>query len=200
MQSIIPAITTVIGKCVGVYSRKMSAQRTFYSIVLNHGGIKDSAMNRLAKLCDCVTHQNLLSKLNAIADRYDLELIQWRKQCEEYGIVFDNVDLLVRPRRETQSTANTMYHMVQAMAVKERVTTTGTGLDTTSPATTIDTIQPENVIPSNDDYRSIRSLMINQVLKIWAEMPCMTSLKLPILSEQHEYSDVMKKRSEMVRA
>lgn len=95
-----PALTTTIGKCLGIYSKHLSAQRFYYSILLSNGGLKDASINRLAKLYDCTTHQNLLPKLNAIADRYDIGLQQWVKKNQQFGIVFDNVDVYVTPRRE----------------------------------------------------------------------------------------------------
>lgn len=196
IQSITPAITSVIGKCLGIYSRKLSALRTFYSLMLSHGGVLDTTMNRLARLYDCTTHQSLQPKLNELAKRYNLDLMEWIKQNKGFAIVFDNVDVFTKPRSASASKSNTMFHMVQAIAVKERVEATGSDLG--PPHITVENIKPADVIPSEGDYSNLKGLMVNEVLKIWSEIPGLQKVKMPMKSEKHKYTHMMNKKSEMV--
>ena len=92
-----------------------------YNIILHDGGTKEQTIDRLAKLYDCTTHQSILPKLNILASRYDLELKEWIADGTKFSIVLDNVDSYVKPRRETKDKGNVMYHMVQAIAVADRV-------------------------------------------------------------------------------
>lgn len=198
LLSLTPAISTVIGKCVGIYSRKLSALRTLNSIILSEGGISNVTMNRMAKLYDCTTHQSLLPKLNVIASRFNIDLNRWVSHDHQFSIVFDNVDIFIKPRMESSFKTNTMYHMVQAMAVKDRVRTAIS--DRSPPYINLDNIEPSDLLPSETDVSELSSLMVNEVLKVWSEIDCLKGVKLPLVSKQHRYSSEMRNRSSMVKS
>lgn len=195
VQSVTAAITTVIGKCLGIYNKNLSALRTFYTFLLSDGGLTNIAMNRLAKLYDCTTHQSFLPKLNALSSRTNFDLQHWIAQKTEFGIVFDNVDVLVRPRMESSNKSNNMFHMVQAIAVKERVVAQHTDR---GPLVLVDDLKPSHVVPSMIDYTNMKRMLVNEVMTIWSTIPALQRLKLPIESEKHTYSHLMSKRSELV--
>ena len=189
----IPAITTAVGKCISIYSRSLPALRTFYSLILSNGGITDACMNRLARLSDTVTHQNLLGKLNELAGRWDVSLRTW----PQFNIVMDNVDMLVKPRHDDSSKSNKMYHMVQAIAVEDRVLTQADD-DSRQPAISIATLKPTDVYPDQSDTAFLRGLFINKVIQLLGEMPALQNLELTKKPKHHIYSKLMSKKSNMV--
>lgn len=157
------------------------------------GGMKDASMNRLAKLYDCTTHQSILPKINALGKRHLFDLGKWTAEGIEYSIVFDNVDILTRPRRESAKVSNKMHHMVQAMAVQERVKVP----EKKPPAIPIDSIKPGDVIAKAEDEQQLRRLMVDYVKRILQqECPGISSLTLE--PEEHQYSHLMKKPTPMV--
>lgn len=163
-----------------------------YGLILSNGGITNSSMNRMAKLYDCTTSQNLLGKLNKMASRYAVDLDTW----DEFGIVVDNVDIFVKPRREMSTKTNQMFHMVQAIAVEERVQ--ASILDN-APAISVDKIQPDDVLPSETDKSRVRNLMCSKVIQIWSTMPALKDIDVAPPQEHHQYSEHMSKRSNQVR-
>lgn len=193
-ESIIPAVTAVIAKCVGIYSRRLSSMRTFYSIVLSQGGVTAVTMNRLARLYDCTTYQSVLPKLNLIAEGYLVDLNEWIVRRKEFAVVFDNVDMYVKPRMESKSKSNTMSHMVQAIAVQERVEAKDKG----EPHTYIDDIKASELVPTAREMEKMRRLMVDEVLRVWSAIPGLKDVKLELRDETHEYSTFMKKKSQLV--
>lgn len=193
IESVTPAITTVVGKCLGIYSKRLSAQRTFYSLVLSDGGLTDVAMNRLAKLYDCVTHQALLPKVDSIASGFDRDINTWKQDGKQFSIVFDNIDIYIRRRKESSTSTNLMQNMVQAIAVLDRIIS-----DSSRDHLKIDEVQPGHILPSEDDSQTLKKLMADEVLRIWSDIPVIKQLKLTSLTDQHDYSDMMRKKSEMV--
>lgn len=192
LDSIQPAITTLIGKCLGIYSRRLSALRSIYSLILSDGGITDSCMNRLAKLYDTVTHQNIIGKVNDLAGRFDAELQHWN----DFSIVFDNVDMMVKPRREAADKSNQMYHMVQAIAVQDRVVAEP-GACSKDPKTEVESITPQHVYPDNKDDKELRQLMVSAVVRILREMPALQTVEVAE-EPPHRYTPQTSKKSRQV--
>lgn len=190
MDYLRPAVTALIGKCLGIYSDKFAALRTFYSLILSDGGITDAAMNRLARLYDCVTHQSIINKLTAMAARYDIPMNSWR----EFSIVLDNVDIYVKPRQETATKSNTMHHMVQAIAVEDRVFSDHLRRQS---LVDIDKLKPSVIYPTTQDQQAVRKLMFNKVLEILGTLPAAADLNIKV-DHSHKYSAEMKKKSEQV--
>lgn len=157
--------------------------------------MKDVSMNRLAKLYDCATHQSILPKINILAERHHVDLSQWVQQSLEYSIVFDNVDIMMRPRRESSVNCNKMHHMVQAIAVQERVK----NVEKSPPLISIDEITPADVMVTSSDEKILKDIMVEQVKKMIAQCPGLAAVKVPLANEEHEYSEAMTKKSPMVR-
>lgn len=149
-------------------------------------------MNRLARLYDCVTHQSIIHKLTDMAQRYDIPMKSW----EEFSIVLDNVDIYVKPRQETASKSNTMHHMVQAIAVKDRVLSELTN-SSRQPLVEIEKLKPADIYPTADDKETIKMLMYDKVKEIISKMPAAAALDIKI-QYTHQFSAEMKTKSEEV--
>ena len=83
MQAITPGITTAIGKCVGIYSKRMSAMKCYYGLTLSNAGVTDNGLDRMAHLQDSVIHNTVDKKLTDLANRYDELLKKWDQQLVE---------------------------------------------------------------------------------------------------------------------
>ena len=108
----------------------------------------------------------------------------------------DNVDMLVKPRHDDSSKSNKMYHMVQAIAVKDRVLTQADD-DSSQPAISVERLQLTDVYPDQSDQESLRGLFIDMVIQILGEMPALQNLDLT-KPHKHMYSTQMSTKSDVV--
>lgn len=168
-QALIPAVTSVIGKCLAIYSNQLSSMKTFYSLLLSEGGTKDTALDRLASLHDCLSTRMTLNKLNGMAANYDIPLRKMREEGRPYVVVFDNVDKYIRPRHQSSTSSNKMVHMVQAIAVAERVNRSPQPHVPDEPEIQLEEINKQHLLPSTDDEASVRAMMVHQVKKAWRQ-------------------------------
>ena len=76
-QSITPGITTTIGKCLGIYSNKLSAIKSIYGLMVSNSGITDAALDRLAHLHDSIFHTTVGSKMCDMGKRVDVLIAKW---------------------------------------------------------------------------------------------------------------------------
>ena len=76
-QSITPGITTTIGKCLGIYSKKLSAIKSYYGLMVSNSGITDAGLDRLAHLHDSVVHTTVGSKMCDMGKRVDVLIAKW---------------------------------------------------------------------------------------------------------------------------
>ena len=193
-ESVVPAVVSVIAKCLGIYSDKMSAHRNLVALLLHIGGIKDQYMERLAKLYDTVLPRTILPKLNDFAGRYDLLLKQWVKDGSMFCIVFDNVDIYTKPRHQAAEKTNIMHNMVQAIAVKDRIDTT---ILPQTPLCHADDLQHEHLLPDLEDEHNVKSLMVKEVMEVWRCYSDDLSWIEPA-KFTHRYSRKLRNKSEFV--
>ena len=71
-QSITPGITTTIGKCLGIYSKKLSAIKSYYGLMVSNSGITDAGLDRLAHLNDSIVPTTVGSKMCDMGKRVDV--------------------------------------------------------------------------------------------------------------------------------
>ena len=128
--------------------------------------------------------------------RSDTKVKKWQTEKKQFGIVLDNIDVYVKPRRETAGKHNTMFHMVQAIAVQERIQPGRE--DQIPPIIRIDEVSPEHVLPTDTHIERLHELLVDQVLKIWKGMPQFSDAAIHTNSEEHRYTSKMKKKSTVV--
>lgn len=128
-----------------------------------------------------------------MAKRYDASMKTWN----QYSIVLDNVDIYVKPRREASDKSNTMHHMVQAIAVEDRVLSEVTD-SSRQPIVNIENIQPSHVYPTDNDREAIEKLMCEKVVEILGEMPGVAKLDITI-DHHHQHFEEMKRKSQQVQ-
>ena len=128
--------------------------------------------------------------------RSDSKVKKWQTEKKQFGIVLDNIDVYVKPRRETAGKHNTMFHKVQALAVEERIQPGRE--DQIPPIIRIDEVAPEHVLPSDMHIEKLHKLLVDQVLKIWQGMPRFSDASIPTISEDHRYTSKMRKKTTVV--
>ena len=113
-----------------------------------------------------------------------------------FKIVFDNIDLTVRPRHTTEERQSLSLHNVNAYAVKDRV-------DYSTFSSTRD--QKEDnlyaILPSEEDYQSLKERFIVYVSRIMVKYIKFFHDDFQTLVQQqipHKFSKEMSKKSEVV--
>lgn len=195
MQAITPGITTAIGKCVGIYSKRMSAMKCYYGLTLSNAGVTDNGLDRMAHLQDSVIHNTVDKKLTDLANRYDELLKKWDQQLVEYGIVIDNVDIMTRPRRQKEGKSNVMHHMIQGIAVQERVSTAPQEIQQTM---SVEDVKPEDIYPTEAEHQQLRDKMVSEVIRIWSNLPALKEVPVTLRPETHTHTAEMTRKSEYV--
>ena len=90
-HTITPGITTTVGKCLGICSKKLSAIKSIYGLMVWNSDITDATLDRLAHLHDSIVHTTVGSKVCDMGKRVDVLIAKWDAQLKVYGIVVDNV-------------------------------------------------------------------------------------------------------------
>ena len=196
-QSITPGITTTIGKCLGIYSKKLSAIKSYYGLMVSNSGITDAGLDRLAHLHDSVVHTTVGSKMCDMGKRVDVLIAKWDAQLKNYGIVVDNVDIMTKPRRDKTEKSNTMHHMVQAIAVEERVRPRE-DLRSKEQDIQVEDLKPADVVPTTQDTAKLLEMMVGKVTEIWSKIPALKGVKLTLPDESHQYTEQMSKKTDYV--
>lgn len=163
--------------------------------MLSNCGLTDVGLNRLARLHDSVLHNTVSKKLSNLANRYDELLKQWDSELKEYSVVLDNVDMLTKPRREMAEKGNRMNHMVQAIAVEERVQPSA---DNSSQEVNVEEIRPTDVYPTSSDKLQLKEMMVKRLVAIWSELPAMKNVPLDRSVVTHKYTPQMSQKTDYV--
>lgn len=83
-ESCMPAINSVIAKCLGIYSNNMSAYKSCLSSVLINGGATNTCMNQLAALYDCAPKASRDRKQLQFAADYADTVNKWIAKDESF--------------------------------------------------------------------------------------------------------------------
>ena len=143
--------------------------------------MKDEGLSRLAKLYDTVTTVTLLKKLDQLSLRYLAPVQPARDAATPLTVVLDNVDKYLRARQTTHTRGNTMTHMVQALAVVERIQR-----QPGSPAVQLTALQPSLFLPTQSDTEKVTRLFAAAVKDIWsAYIPALSRTFAPTTSATH---------------
>lgn len=199
-EAIKPAITSILCKCLGVYSERMSAYKYVLSSVLMSGGTKQCTLNQLACVHDVMSNTQRDRKQLEYVQLFDQDLQVWKDEENKFQIVFDNVDKHVKRRHQSSAKPNAFQHMVQAIALKDRVVTTNLNLPPAKPIG--DFIDPTLLFPSEEDCQVLVEGLSSLIRNIWAEhIPALEWMR-PEQDLRHIYShkfqDEMKQKSELV--
>lgn len=187
-----PAVTSVLCKCLSIYSDRLSAYRYLISSVLASGGTKHQTMDQLARLYDVMSNTARDNKQSDYVQIFNTIKLEWKRRPKPFQVVFDNVDKHLSRRQQSKDVTNTLCHMVQALCVGDRVMA-----PPGSPQTAIDEVTTEQLLVSQADRASVVSRMVYVVRDIWSKLiPALAWMKPPRYT--HDYSAEMKAKSEKV--
>lgn len=170
--------------------------KAYYGLMISNCGITDVGLDRMARLGDAVVHQTVSGKLKQLAKRYDVVLNKWDSELANYGIVLDNVDIMTRPRREKADVSNTMHHMVQAIAVEERIKTDP--IYRLRQEIPVENISPADVFPTAADDVKLQKMMVRMVLEVWSKIPALKCIELQLPDDTHQYTPQMAQKTNHV--
>lgn len=191
-KTIVPAQTSVIAKLLGIYSERNSAYRHVVSSLMLSGGCTVNTMDQFSKIYDCMSKSARERKQNEFVELYDRNIVKWRAESETIYLTFDNVDKYTRRRHYSVTTDNTMQHMVQAMAHRERISIPS--IRSSIPA---EPITPDLLLPSSDDELNLQHQFALVVREIWSEsIPALNWMRPP--THRHVFSAEMSTKSESV--
>ena len=121
-----------------------------------------------------------------MAQRWDILLQTW----QQFNAVLGNAEMSVKPRHDDSSKSNKMYHMIQAIAVKDRVLPQ---VDH-EPNVPIDALKPADVYAKQSDIAHLKQLMLEIVVQMQAAKPALPSLNLKREFKKHVYSPFMTRK------
>jgi hypothetical protein len=121
VNSILPAINTVIAKCLAIYNNKMSAFRNCMASLLIEGGTTEQCMDQLAAFYDCTSRTARNRKQLEFAKEFDVDIKEWKARGQPYTLAFDNVDKRIKSRHSTVEKKAKLSHMIISLAFRDRV-------------------------------------------------------------------------------
>lgn len=190
--SVSPAVTSVICKCLGIYSERLSAYRYGMSSFLSLGGLKQQSVDQLARLYDAMSTSSRDTKNKQYAEIFDETKQQWKDSDVTFQIGFDNVDKRIGRREQTKLSPGKLHHMVQAVAIRDRVIA-----NPGPPAFPIQSVDPDLLLPTEDDIGSVTEGFADMLRETWADMiPALEWMRPK--QYKHQYSEQMKAKSEKV--
>ncbi len=113
-----------------------------------------------------------------------------------FKIVFDNIDLTVRPRHSTEERQSLSLHNVNAFAVKDRI-----NYSTFSSTRERKEDYLYSILPNDEDYQSLKERFIIHVSRIIVKYMNFFKEDFQNLIQwhiPHQFSKVMSKKSEVV--
>ena len=97
--------------------------------------------------------------------RVDVVIAKRDAQLKNYGIVVDNVDLMTKPYHDKTEKSNTLHHMVQAIAVEERVRPSKY-LRRKEHDKPVEDLKPADGVQTTQDTAKLLKMMVGKVTEI----------------------------------
>lgn len=203
------------GVLLNCRNQKLSAIQIMSALQIKRSGAGSKAFARLNHRFLSVSYKTCLNWQNQLGANFDSQVLDWKNQveseCKEeatsgtprnhpgYRLVGDNVDIMIKPRQTSIAHASTDLHFFNLMAVKNRIS--GNHLsDSRDESKLKDPLDWSQVLPSVDDHQRLESHWTTLVGHIICKyIPSLQWMQHYIPEHiPHEYSDVTKKKSEVV--
>ena len=117
--------------------------------------------------------------------------------AEIYGVVVDIIYIMTKPRRDKTEKSNTMHHMVQAIAVEERVRPSE-DLRSKEHDIQVEDLKPADVVPTTQDTAKLLEMMVGKVTETWSKISALKGVKLTLPDESHQCTEQMSKKTDYV--
>ena len=190
--SLEPAITSLMAKCLGIFSDRNSLFRYVMSTILLAGGSTQSSMDQLSKLYDCMGNTARDDKQNQFVKMFAGEFVAWRDATDaRYQFAFDNVDKAVKRRYSSKAKQGKIHHMVQTMAYRDRVPPIVS-------CARYGAMDSACLLPDESDIAEMKEQFVIIVLSIWTKYIKSLS-EHHVTGHQHQFSSIMKTKTSKVR-
>ena len=226
-ETLIPGITTAAGILLNCRSQTMNTHQVLTSMVLKQSGAKKSAFTHLNSRFISSSYKTTIQRQIDFGLGFDKKVWEWAKEKAEaeakerhiranstddewekfqaertdhgYQLIMDNVDLVVHPRHTSREKYGTDLHMVQLVAVKNRVE--GYHLPNDAPIATPSSIDIDDFLPTIHDNNHLRyewTVLIGNIIS--SHIPALKwfSEHIPV-QLHHDHIVDLRKKSEVVR-
>ncbi|XP_071796288.1 uncharacterized protein [Asterias amurensis] len=212
IESLTPNIMTAASIIFNCRSQDMNSHQLVNGFTLLEGGCSKQVFQRLHTRGVSSAYQTVLSKQAIFGNGFDNKVKEWASTAADesavdtsevdsplssYQIVMDNVDIRVRARHTTKDHHGTDFHMVNTMAVKDRVTSSLTDL---KPEVNVDKLNLRMCLPSVSDNQTLKhnwSILIGHIIA--DHLPAMQWMKRELPQEiHHSHMSEARQKSEVV--
>ena len=225
-ESLLPRVMTAASILLNSRSQRMNSHQVLNSLTLKEGAAKKSTFKRMNARGVCSSYDTALKMQLDCGKNYDSELKLWAdevhrghdtertleaagdidaltqfnasRDAKGYQLVMDNVDVVVKARHPTRENYGKDYHMVQMMAVQNRVS--AWHLPNSHPIATIDTIESTDFLPNTTDNNKLKrdwTILSARMIREHIPALCQMMDTLPHVIV-HEHMTEMKEKSKVV--
>ena len=215
---LIPGITTAAGILLNCRSKYMNAHQVLTSLTLKQSSAKRNAFNHLHSRFVCSSYKTVMQRQIDFGTDFDKDVIKWAEgkqvaECTEsleehgeqshrtdngYQLIMDNVDIIIHPRHTSREKHGTDLHMVQVIAVENRVN--GHHLPNDGPVATLSSVDIADFLPTLRDNQFLKKDWIVLIGNIISEhIPSLKWFSEHIPAQiQHAHLTELQKKSKIV--
>ena len=226
-ETIIPGMMTAASILLNCRSNQVNSHQGLTSLILKSGGSKKSTFKSLHSCNICSSYDTALKLQIDFGTNFDAKVKEWSEEVAEvhnqelqliesgstaavnefqkqrkdsgYQLVMDNVDMVISARHTSKAKHGSDLHMVQMMAVKNRVS--GHHLPNNKPTSSLKDIDIAEILPTVEDNKLLKQDWVILIGKIIAEnFPELKWFASHLPREvPHDHMAEMKQKSEIVR-
>ena len=225
-ESLTPAIMTAASILFNCRSQEMNAQQVMTGLTVLEGGCSKLVFQRLNARSLSSAYETVIKKQSMLGERFDGKVKEWARRvqranernldsstcsteglegtstsadetsCNMFQLVMDNVDMTVRTRHTSRERHGFDYHMVNVMAVKDRVTSP----PNYKPSTCVTDTELGTFLPSISDNNILKNnwaVLIGHIIA--NHIPALGWMKQELPEHiHHRYMSEAKQKSEVV--
>ena len=173
---LIPGITTAAAILLNCRSKYMNAHQVLTALTLKQSSAKRSAFKHLSSRFVCSSHQTVMRRQVDFGADFDEDVLKWAKETSQaealereakehgdeppqrtdngYQLIMDNVDIVLHPRHTSREKHGSDLHMVQMIAVQNRVN--GHHLPNDKPTSTMSSLDIAQFRPTLSDNKLLK--------------------------------------------
>lgn len=212
-EALVPGIVTAAAILFNCHSSHMNSHQLLTGLTLWEGGCHRRTFARLGARNLCSSYSYVINKQEEFGEGFDSEVKDWGKQlldakemgqsaeevhCPSFQLVMDNVDIRVKARHTTRDNYGSDYHMVNILAVKDRVN--AQHLSNDFPNVNTDKLDLAEFLPSSEEDKSLKndwSILMGHIISEHLPHLKWMSKELP-KQIPHDHMDEAKQKTKVV--
>lgn len=185
------AVTTVLCKYSNIYCQYLNSYQKQLGLMLRSSNATKQTINKLCKLYDCISYQQISKILNGYSKETDSLMEKWGD--EEVMQCGDNLDVRSNVRYEGDGKSYHDIHMYNHIIYKSPIPTTD--LSDEIPEVDLSTISYDQFLLSTEEEDSFLGALKFVVVDSWHRNVAETAHPIP---PANKYSELMKCKTEKV--